>query len=303
LNKLIYKISTAILILFILIGTPSCEKFEGDQTVPAYIQVDTFYLEPNPVIEEGPLTHKITDVWVYANDQLIGAFELPALVPILEQGAGRLRLVAGIKYNGLSGIRGPYYFYQPQIIEDFTYIIDSVQVVNPTISYYSTSIFAWMEDFEDAAITLNPTSRSDTSLQLLYNNPSHPKYGGVSAVAYLDDQRTILEVTTNAGEPQGFELPSGGTPTFLEMDYNTTELLIVGLYITDLGAGIIQHPILVLNPTDGVWNKIYVNLTPTATSNPNAEYFNIFLRADRQTIGDLSIIKIDNLKLVHLPQF
>jgi len=303
LNRLIYKISIFLSISIILIAGNSCEKFEGDQTVPSYIQVDTFYLTANPIIEEGPLTHKITDVWVYANDQVIGAFELPAQIPVLEQGTGKLSLFAGIKYNGLSGTRGPYYFYQPKIIEDFNFIVDSVQTINPTVSYYATSIFAWLEDFEDAAITLLPTSRSDTSLRLIYHDPPHPKYGDISSVAYLDDLRTVLEVTTNAGEPEGFNLPSGGTPTFLEMDYNTNELIIVGLYITDLGTGITQHPILVLNPTDGNWNKIYVNLTPTATSNPNAEYYNVFLRADRQSSDDLSIIKIDNLKLVHLPQF
>ena len=28
--------------------------------------------------DQGSNTHKITDVWVYVNDQFLGAFEIPA---------------------------------------------------------------------------------------------------------------------------------------------------------------------------------------------------------------------------------
>lgn len=287
-------------LLLMLLG--SCEKFEGDQTVPSYLHIDTFYLISNPLIEEGALTHKITDVWAYADDQLIGMFELPAQIPVLKSGNGKLRLVAGIKYNGFSGTRGPYFFYQPKIIEDFNFIIDSTQTINPTVSYYSTSVFTWMEDFEDGASSLNPTNRSDTSLQLFQYSQTDPKYGNISSVAYLDDTRSVLEIRTFADDPdEGFDLPSGGTPVFLEMDYNITDYLIVGIYIFEYGTGTTQHPVLVLNPTDGIWNKIYINLTPAVSAFPNAVYFNLFLRADKQTTEDIAVFKLDNLKLIHSP--
>ncbi len=59
------------LLLTILISTISCEKFEGEQTIPSYISIDTFYLRDNPDIQEGKLTHDFTDAWVYVDDQII----------------------------------------------------------------------------------------------------------------------------------------------------------------------------------------------------------------------------------------
>jgi hypothetical protein len=97
----------------------SCDKFEGDQTIPSYLAIDTIFLENNNLIEEGELTHNFTDVWVYVDDQLIGAFELPAVVPVLVTGYHKLALYAGIKLNAISGTRVQHPFVQPKIFDQF----------------------------------------------------------------------------------------------------------------------------------------------------------------------------------------
>ncbi|MCD4790740.1 MAG: hypothetical protein K8R37_12135 [Bacteroidales bacterium] len=287
------------LVLLFLISGTSCDKFEGSQTIPAYIQVDTFCLKPNPSIDEGALTQNITDVWVYVDDQIIGVFELPAIVPVLAEGNHKLTLYAGVKYNGMSGTRGPYPFYEPYIT-DCDFIVDSIKIIIPSISYYSNTFFAWIEDFEGGSISLQSTNNSDTSLQFIYHDPVSPDFGHASGAGYLDGQHTILECATHSDEPgEGYILPGATAPVFLEMDYNINNYLIVGLFIYDIGVQITQHPVVVLNPTDGIWKKIYINFTPSVTGYPQADYFNVYIRADKDSSVELPALKLDNIKLIH----
>jgi hypothetical protein len=285
--------------LLVLAGFLSCEKFEGAQTVPAYISVDTFKLIDNSQLELGILSHNITDVWVYVDDQIIGAFELPAeRIPVLVDGKHKLTLAAGIKYNGMSGTRGPYPFLEPYIDTGFVFHIDSIVKVAPTVKYYNTTRAAWLEDFDDASNSLQPSPDSDTSLQFLYYSPVSSLYGNASGRGYLDQAHGVLEIASYDEEKPGIEFANSSAPVFLEMQYNIDIALIVGLFIIETGVQITRHPILVLNPTQGVWKKIYVNLTPTVSNNPNADYFNVFLRAEIPAGMDSAIIKVDNFKLL-----
>jgi len=280
----------------------SCEKFEGDQTIPAYIQLDSFQLVANPDVELGTLTENFTDVWVYADDQLIGAFELPTYhIPILLEGKHKLSLYPGIKYNGISGTRGPYLFVEPVEYPEFNLIVDFIDSIPPPqVKYYSSTVLSWFEDFETGTIQLKPTVNSDTSLQFYPYDPFHPVYGNASGAGYLTGNYQTLELTSeDADNPMGFELPANSAPVVLELDYNTNNSFMVGLIIIEVGVQITQHPIVVINPTGDVWKKIYVNLTPTVNDNFNADYFKVFIRADRSIDVNNATILFDNVKLIY----
>ncbi len=286
-------------LLLLLINT-SCEKFEGSQTIPAYIRIDSFNLVDNSLIEEGPLTMNISDVWVYVDDQIIGAFELPAIVPVLTEGKHKLTLYPGIKYNGIAGTRGPYKFLDPDIEVDFEFVVDSIAVTIPSTKYNTNSNFEWLEDFEDGTISLKPIPQSDTSLQILNHDPPHQFYGSQSGVGYLNDEYQLLMVSTMTEDVlDGFVLPTSGAHVFLEMEYNTNNILTVGLIVRQIGLEIKTHPIIVLYPTDENWKKVYINLTPTVSSNPYADYFYVFIRAEKESSVDEAVIKLDNFKLIY----
>lgn len=286
------------LLLTNLITLSSCEKFEGSQTIPAFIHIDSVTLINNPTIEEGALTANIDDAWVYVDDQLIGAFELPATIPVLEEGKHKLTIYGGIKYNGMSGTRGPYLFWDPAIVEAYEFIIDSTRKFNPQTKYFNATVFKWMEDFEDASSSLLPTINSDTSIQILHHDPSHPYLGSASGVAYLNGGDYItFECATNVGAPTGIELPSS-SPVFLELDYNINTHLVIGLLINEQ-AQTLQHPVVVLNPTNGIWKKIYVNFTPTISNNSTAIDYDVFFRADKPDDIEESVLMFDNIKLIH----
>jgi hypothetical protein len=277
----------------------SCEKFEGSQTIPAYIRVDSFRLEPNSLVELGVPTHRICDVWVYVDDQNIGAFELPAeRIPILEEGYHKLTLIAGIKYNAMSGTRGPYPFFVPYIDTAFRLIIDSIISVNPNTTYYNSTWVAWFEDFEDGTISLASSTDSDTSLFLYSFTEPHPLYGNYCAASCMTGDMNLMETATFNEDVTGIELPKTSAPVFLEMEYKTNYTLTVGLFIIDEDVQIIRHPIVVLNPTSGEWKKVYVNMTPTVSDSYYAEYFNVFFRVERSNTTDTAEIYLDNLKLI-----
>jgi hypothetical protein len=56
--------------LLLLLAQTSCEKFSGDQTVPAYMKIDSIRLTTD-YSTQGTAIHNITDAWVYIDGQLI----------------------------------------------------------------------------------------------------------------------------------------------------------------------------------------------------------------------------------------
>jgi len=288
-------------VTFLLMIT-SCEKFEGSQTIPAYIQVNSFQLVANPEVELGALTENFTDVWVYVDDQLIGAYELPSFhIPVLFEGKHKLTLYPGIEYNGISGTRGPYLFVEPAEYSGFNLIVDFIDSIPPPqVKYYSSTKLPWYEDFETGNIQLVSTTNSDTSLQFYPFDPIHPMYGNAAGAGYLVGSNTVLELTSEDPDiPEGFEMPANSAPVVVEIDYNTNNSFIVGMIIIEVGIQITQHPVVVVNPTGGEWNKIYVNLTPTVNDNYNADYFKIFIRMDKSSSVEEATLLLDNVKLIY----
>ena len=90
----------------------SCELYNPSEPIPAYIHIEKFNLTTD-YATQGSNSHKITDAWVYVDDQLIGCFELPATFPVITEGTHKVKIVAGIKVNGIASNRGQYPFYNP----------------------------------------------------------------------------------------------------------------------------------------------------------------------------------------------
>ncbi len=67
------------LIIVIAALSGGCEKKDDASLVPSYLYIEKIGL--NTQYEQGTASHKITDAWVYVDETLIGAFELPATIP------------------------------------------------------------------------------------------------------------------------------------------------------------------------------------------------------------------------------
>ena len=145
----------------------SCRKFEGSQTIPAYIHIESIVVDSlTDYFTYGATTSKITDAWVYVDDDPIGCFELPATFPVLKHGPHKVTVYGGIMSNGIAAARATYPFYKPQIYESLNLVEDSIVNLQPVLNYYPIGggvEKGWMEDFETAN-TLLPVAGSDTSI-------------------------------------------------------------------------------------------------------------------------------------------
>jgi len=295
-NLLLICFSLIILFSFSIIFS-SCHKFEGDVTVPAYLQIDTvFFVSDNP--SQGDNSHEIVDLWVYVDDQQMGVFELPAKFPLLYNGKHKLEIRPGIKLNGISSTRAAYPMYKPIVYDNFEFYPDSVQKLNNlTFTYYNSVKFPWIENFENGNLTIEETPNSDTSLVITspINNPeaflsANSKYSGQ---INLTKERPYY----NGWSFYAYELPDLESPVMLELDFKTDTYVTVGLLVHYAG-GYEPKPLVILNHSEE-WNHIYINLTPTVSQYSNAIDFKILFEANIESDSELANIYLDNIKLIY----
>lgn len=276
----------------LIISITSCEDKITESEIPSYIRIDTIPLTTD-YNEQGTASNKITDAWVYIDDNLVGAFELPAQFPVLASGKHKITVRPGIKLNGISATRYYYYFYSKYDITTTLYQ-DSVIKINPTTTYADYTYFAWKEDFESGSISLQRDSKSDTGLVRATGTLAFE--GNVSGLAVLDGDRDTCEISST----DAFSLPTSGTKSiYLELNYKNNVPFTVGLIVNDYGLySHIYHEVLILNKTD-VWKKVYVNLTPSVSTYSGAKNFGIFFGFVRDTSAPKAEVYLDNIKLVH----
>ncbi|MEI7896940.1 MAG: hypothetical protein WCJ26_07880 [bacterium] len=268
----------------------SCEKFTGDQTIPAYLSIDSIYLTTDYYLE-GTASQRITDAWVYADDEFLGAFELPAKIPVLKTGLHHMKIWPGVKKNGIAATRVAYEFYSP-ILKDVTLspdITSKTGVLKTT--YQKTSYFSWKEDFEDVSLTLDTAKGSLAYIQRTPAGSPLTFEGNHSGMVVLDSVHSFFECQTH------LEYMIPAAPVFLEMNFNLTNTLEVGV-ITYGSTLLYQTPVIYLNPTQGLWKKIYIDLTNTLYAYSGMTSYRVYLRALKETGLTQSVILFDNFKAV-----
>ena len=297
----------------------SCRKFEGSQTIPAYIHIESIVVDSlTDYFTYGATTSKITDAWVYVDDDPIGCFELPATFPVLKHGPHKVTVYGGIMSNGIAAARATYPFYKPQIYESLNLVEDSIINLQPVLNYYPIGggvEKGWMEDFETAN-TLLPVAGSDTSIIRINGSEAwHSPNSFYSGKIVLPPDS--LDFTVATADEYSFH--TGYLQyCMVEMDYNCNDAFFVGvMYYKNYQ--LVKHPLLRIQPTDTVndmpqrWNKIYVNIGPIMNENVTASYFKIYFTSDLSVApvyGEPDYVQankqryyyFDNLKLFYRPQ-
>ena len=85
------------------------EPWEGP---PHFLHIEGIAFVPEA--NQGEPTSRIEEVWVYSETDVLGAFPLPADIPLSPAELGEsttLTLSAGIRANAISSTRQPYPFY------------------------------------------------------------------------------------------------------------------------------------------------------------------------------------------------
>jgi len=239
--------SYPIFLSILFVSMVSCEKFSGDQQIPAYLSIDSVYLTTD-YNKQGSKSQNITDVWVYVDDEFLGAFELPARLPVLKSGLHTVKLWPGIKKNGIAATRVAYEYYVPfqknvNLKEDST---SKLGVLKTT--YQLPAYFPWMEDFEDAGTSLDTTQRSSAFIGKTPSGSPLTFEGNHSGMVVMDSIHDFFECQTH----EEYLIPQSSV--FLEMNFNTTNSVTVGVFSYS-GITLTQTPVITLNRTNGSWKK------------------------------------------------
>lgn len=275
----------AALLLLAAINLTSCE----DEQIPAFVAVDHYTL--NTVAGQGTSRHAITDCWVYVDEQIIGAFQMPFEIPVLAEGEHTIRIRPGIRVNGLESQRSISPFFTDKVITT-QFHPDSTITFSPTTEYRVETDFVWLEDFTQAGFSLEASDISITA-PLRQNIPENVIEGHYMRMHIPAGDTGIAECRSTGF----FDLEKEGKTVFLEFDYKCNTPLRVGLMIYE-PTTLRQIPILVLNPTTE-WKHIYVSLTENVSFYTNAfgqRVFFGFIGLGDQTEPLEALI--DNIKLM-----
>ena len=299
LKTIVYPRLSLIFILFML---SSCDKFEGDQTIPSYIAIDSLGFDAADDIQ-GSSNQKIIDAWIYVDDNIIGGFELPARVPVLVNGIHKLEVRGGIMLNGIPETRAPNPCWKPMIINAYNFTPDSISRFYNVTTYYENCSFVWMEDFEDASLAIKGSNNSDSGIVRTYPAGAPEAliedFSQYSGISYLDADHPDLQLVSVSGSDEGYVFDRGDF-IFLELNYKNTIPVVVGLYITLTDNTVEERSFLIISPSDE-WNKIYVNFTPIVNETTDARDYTVYLEASLPDGTEDAVIVLDNIKLVTRP--
>jgi hypothetical protein len=275
--------------IIVLLGN-SCVK---NNTDPSWLYIDNWVLQANQTNLEGELTHNITDAYLLIDDKVIGYFELPIKIPLLQNGSKKITLYPAIRNNGISSTKKTYPFLQPYTIITSLSKNETVKI-NPSTKYYTNTKF-WIENFEDAGIKLE-TSPNFPPILTTASDPSILKYGQRYGWIHLTKSDSIWMGTTTK-----MSLPQYGSEVYLEIDYMNTNRLLTG--VNAYGSLAFRaNPHIQLNAqknSEKKWKKIYIDLKEIISYSSNYNLFEQYLEAELDSDKDSSDIYIDNIKLVY----
>jgi hypothetical protein len=228
------------------------------------------------------------------DDEFLGAYELPARFPVLKTGKHIVKVLPGIKKNGIASTRSNYEFYAP-VQKTVNFTPDSTTKIGLLkTTYQSTAMFLWMEDFENVTLTLDTTSRSTAWIMRTEAGSPLTFEGNHSGMVVLDSIHDFFECQTQ----KEFTIPFA--PVFLEMNFNISNSLTVGV-ITYGYTTLYQTPIITLNSTNGKWKKIYIDLSNTLNAYTGMTTFRVYMGTFKDKGLQQSTILFDNFKLLTRP--
>lgn len=268
----------------------SCNIVNPKEDIPTYIHIDSVRLSPTVPAVHGSVSHKITDVWVYYERELLGAYQLPARVPVLAKNKGQLQVIGGIWDNGLSGTRAKYPFF---IVDTFTFNAkptDTIQHI-PVFTYRTTdtpSIKYFIEGFEQGNSFIK--KGGDTTFAKT-NNLADKFEGDWSSIVELNDTIKSFESITT----QNYVAPPN-RECYMELNYKSDIPLLIRIELLFQGA-YIKSDVIGLNAKDK-WSKIYINLKGFTTTYQNAS-FNIIIKGSLPADKLSSKTLIDNFKIIY----
>jgi hypothetical protein len=282
--------------LFLICGLlwSGCDRPEQ---IPAYLKIAPFVVDA----PGGTAVQELRDAWVYINGELIGAFTLPAEVPVLITGEVELNIIPGVTENGNLETPGFHPFFEIYSTK-VTLAENTDTPVNPTTKYFSNVIFPWSLDEStfDADNSVIFEDR-DADNEKTFVVTTDGALTGKSLLLEVDTAHTIMEIATEA-----VPLPiDASKQTWLELHYRNDVPFALAVLGQTGSNPEVNADVYVFNPTgDNEWNKIYINLTDYVTGLRQQQY-RLFFRTvlSKDATGKYPSlrgqVRLDNIRLMH----
>lgn len=285
--------TTSVILGMISLVFAQCNLINPEESIPSYIRIEPFTLETEAA--QGSSSEKITEGWLTVNGEFLGVYQLPAMVPVLQEGMVDIFLEAGIKDNGIGSTPDIYPFYeayetQIELIpnQDFT--------INPSIGYIPDTRFSFIEDFESGSTIFQDVLLGEGEIQV---NTADVFEGNFSGQIELSENDPILEIATLEAYQ---DLANRSPFVYLEVNYKSDVPVTFGL----VGRNGANAPSTVFepgfNPKDS-WNKIYFNLSGLLATSPFDAHqigLSAFIPVENgQLTQNNARVYLDNIKLVH----
>lgn len=279
------------LVLPVAISMAGCNVINPVEDIPTYVKIDSFSFKINDPGKEGSAAHGITNAWIYYNNNVIGAFDLPCKVPIITNGAsGILSVRPGIALNGLVDLQPAYNFYD---FDTVTLVTNpgKVQEFTPTAKYFPIAKFNYKEDFEigNSFLSFYPTIDNDTTIRRTTKKEDVFEGGGAGII-----ELSTAFPTSESISNTGFPIPQG--ESFIEINYRGNVNFEVGLYNT-LENNVEAYKYIWGVKSSDTWKKIYIELA-TYTGAYKGRDHKVLIKAVLPEGQSTGYVSIDNIKVV-----
>lgn len=282
-----------ILILLTAVLFSSCIK---NNPTPTWLEIKPWKIQENGTNTEGDLTSSaFTDAYVIIDNKIIGFFELPIKLPILQTGELSIEIYPAIRNNGISATKKVYPFCKAHK-EKKQFGPGNEISINP-ITSYSTETNFWIEDFEVASSKLQTSTDYPANVLSLSSDNSVVKYGNQCAKIQLTQKDSIWvgKTLSNLNLPKGKDV-------YLEIDYKNELNVLTGILSYSSMNGFKSNPNIQLNAQSFdhmQWKKIYIDLKEIVSYSVNATLFEPYFRIELPESKKQGTVYLDNLKIVY----
>jgi len=271
----------------------NCQWIDPKEKIPSYIQIDS-------LTYQGITPHGFSCAYVYVNYKLIGVFEIPATIPVLEEGECRITVRPGIDVNAYSYER-EYYRLTGIFETRKTLVAAETQTINPTFTTIDDAELVWNEDFDNSAITLIASDSLTPQIQIeRESRPGNSGYVGKIRITPTDTLKDFFDYSMYDSVEVYFQ----STPGFYEVSFKSNIAFEMRFKAFNQTTGMrADRTLMWVYPSPDTWKRIYINFSTIVSDNDAGTYYKPYFRVRRmEEFRNIDTLKVnlDDIRIIYL---
>lgn len=275
--------------LLLLLLLVACDKSEPE---PAYITVEGAL---STETGEREVDLAVMEVWIFVDDTFLGAYDLPARIPVLASGTTEVELRWGIRVDGRSQVPDIYPFYEP-ILRTIDLVPGSTTDLGVLpVTYSAETNIIINENFEPGSQRIfTDIIRGEGGLEVSTENVYQ---GQASGKITLSPDNIAVEVASRDTYSGLTDQMRGNV--WIEVTFQSDIPVIWGIVGILPGSGFSRFYDPGFNPST-TWQKIYFNVTAAVGTSLLEDYnFSLFTSVADAEVMEGTVF-LDNIKVLYL---